>query len=110
MQRLAIFDLDNTLVDLDEAFQVWAEEFAQKHGLGHNGVSWLVGLDRSGSPHREAFFTKAKEHFGLSSTADELWSQYRRRMPYLYPNREPRCCLTLPRFRCPTAPLAVWPT
>lgn len=83
MQRLALFDLDNTLVDLDEAFQVWAEEFAQEHGLGHDGVSWLIGLDRSGYPHREVFFTMAKEHFGLPGSVDELWGQYRRRMPYL---------------------------
>ncbi|MFI7056065.1 hypothetical protein ACIBLB_28780 [Streptosporangium canum] len=33
MQSLALFDLDNTLVNLDEAFQVWAVEFADEHGL-----------------------------------------------------------------------------
>lgn len=33
MQRLALFDLDHTLVNLDEAFQLWAEEFVDEHGL-----------------------------------------------------------------------------
>ncbi|WP_433245857.1 HAD family hydrolase [Streptosporangium sp. CA-135522] len=83
MQRLALFDLDNTLVDLDEAFRVWAEEFAQDRDLGHDGVSWLIALDRSGHPHREVFFAKVREHFGLPDPVDELWSQYRRRMPHL---------------------------
>lgn len=83
MQRLALFDLDNTLVDLHEAFLVWAEEFAREHGLGHAGVSWLVDLDRSGLPHSDVFFTRTKDHFGLSDSIDELWSRYRGRMPYL---------------------------
>ncbi|MFD8565209.1 hypothetical protein ACFV1N_48780 [Streptosporangium canum] len=33
MQRLALFDLDNTLIDLDAAFLLWAEEFAEEHRL-----------------------------------------------------------------------------
>ncbi|GAB2916551.1 hypothetical protein ACFMQL_19120 [Nonomuraea fastidiosa] len=47
MQRLALFDLDNTLVNLDEAFQVWAEEFAADHGLGNGAVDWLSVRPRS---------------------------------------------------------------
>ncbi|MFD0883032.1 HAD family hydrolase [Streptosporangium algeriense] len=83
MQRLALFDLDNTLVDLDAAFEVWAEEFAREHGLGCDGVSRLTSLDRSSRPYREAFFTMVREHFGLPVSVDELWGRYRRRMPYL---------------------------
>ncbi|GAA3133169.1 hypothetical protein GCM10017600_44940 [Streptosporangium carneum] len=70
-------------MELDEEFHVWAVEFAQGHGLGHDGVSRLIGLDRSGYPHREVFFTKTKDHFGLPGSVDELWSRYRRRMPYI---------------------------
>ncbi|MEU9837499.1 HAD family hydrolase [Streptosporangium sp. NPDC048047] len=83
MQRLALFDLDNTLVNLDEAFRVWAVEFADGYGLGCEAVDWLVALDRAGYPHREIFFDRVRDHFALSDLVEELWSRYRRRMPYL---------------------------
>ncbi|MEV6868007.1 HAD family hydrolase [Streptosporangium subroseum] len=83
MQRLALFDLDNTLIDLDEAFQVWAGEFAAEHGFGHEAVDWLLALNRVGYPHREVFFGKVREHFILSEPVEELWRRYRKRMPYL---------------------------
>ncbi|MBN6051063.1 HAD family hydrolase [Nonomuraea sp. RK-328] len=83
MQRLALFDLDRTLIDLDAAFFRWAEEFAEHWRLGPEGVAWLVSLDRDGYPHREIFFGKVREHFALPEPADELWAAYRRRMPHL---------------------------
>ncbi|MEW9527385.1 HAD family hydrolase [Microbispora sp. NPDC049125] len=83
MQRLALFDLDNTLVNLDEAFQVWAAEFADDRGLDFEAVEWLIALDRAGYPHREVFFAQVREHFDLSESVEELWGRYRKRMPYL---------------------------
>ncbi|MGW4640924.1 HAD family hydrolase [Sphaerisporangium sp. NPDC004334] len=83
MQRLALFDLDNTLVNLDEAFGVWVEEFTDEHALGAEAVDWLVALDRDGVPHREVFFAKVRERFTLPEPVEELWRCYRTRMPYL---------------------------
>ncbi|GII79096.1 hypothetical protein Sru01_40780 [Sphaerisporangium rufum] len=83
MQPIALFDLDNTLVDLDEAFRRWAEEFAGEHRLGSETIDWLVALDRAGFPHRELFFAKVRERYTLPHPAWELWRQYRRRMPQL---------------------------
>ncbi|WP_406311870.1 HAD family hydrolase [Streptosporangium sp. NBC_01639] len=83
MQRLALFDLDNTLIDLDAAFLLWAHEFAEEHRLSRKAVDHLVKLDRNGLPHRELFFTKVRERFKLSASATELWAAYRRRMPHL---------------------------
>ncbi|MEV0196129.1 HAD family hydrolase [Nonomuraea sp. NPDC050691] len=83
MQRLALFDLDRTLIDLDAAFFRWAEEFAKHWRLGPEGVAWLVSLDQDGYPHREVFFGKVREHFALAEPVDELWAAYRRRMPHL---------------------------
>ncbi|TQS19883.1 HAD family hydrolase [Microbispora sp. KK1-11] len=83
MQRLALFDLDNTLVNLDEAFQMWAKEFVDEHGLDHEAIDWLKALDQAGYPHREVFFSKVREHFAVSEPAEELWGRYRKRMPYL---------------------------
>ncbi|MDF5751214.1 HAD family hydrolase [Spongiactinospora sp. TRM90649] len=83
MQRLALFDLDNTLIDLDKAFGIWVGEFVDEHGLDGVAVEWLVALDRSGYPHRGEFFTRVRERFGLSMSVEELWGRYRARMPYL---------------------------
>src|SRR5687768_2293760 len=65
VQRLALFDLDNTLVNLDEAFHVWAGKFAEEHDLDREAVDWLIALDRAGYPHREVFFTKVRDRFTL---------------------------------------------
>ncbi|ETK35306.1 phosphatase [Microbispora sp. ATCC PTA-5024] len=83
MQRLALFDLDNTLLDLDEAFQAWVAEFVDERGLRRDAVAWLIALGQAGYPHREVFFAKVRDHFGLPETVEELWSRYRKRMPYL---------------------------
>jgi HAD superfamily hydrolase (TIGR01662 family) len=83
VQRLALFDLDNTLIDLDGAFQIWAREFTGERGLGREAVDWLIALDREGFPHREVFFTKVREHFNLPDPVGELWRGYRSRMPHL---------------------------
>jgi FMN phosphatase YigB (HAD superfamily) len=64
-QGLALFDLDNTLINLEEAFQAWAGEFADEHGLGCGAVNWPLALERVGYPHREVFFIKARDHFAL---------------------------------------------
>ncbi|MEV0971258.1 HAD family hydrolase [Microtetraspora glauca] len=83
MRRLVLFDLDGTLIDLDAAFALWAEEFAEEHRLGHKGVDHLIKLNRDGLPHRELFFAKVRERFRLSTPAASLWAAYRRRMPRL---------------------------
>ncbi|MEW9527379.1 HAD family hydrolase [Microbispora sp. NPDC049125] len=83
MQRLALFDLDNTVMNLNEAFVVWAAEFADEHGMGCEAVDWVVPLDQAGCPHRDVFFAKVREHLALFESVEELWSRYRKRMPYL---------------------------
>ncbi|MGW4967358.1 hypothetical protein ACWEPL_59970 [Nonomuraea sp. NPDC004186] len=74
MQRLALFDLDNTLIDLDAAFPIWVEEFTDAYGLGPEAFDWLIALDQAGYPHREEFFTRVREHFTLSETVTEPWA------------------------------------
>ncbi|MER6174423.1 HAD family hydrolase [Streptosporangium sp. NPDC001681] len=83
MQRLALFDLDNTLIDLDGAFRRWAREFANEHRLSGEAIGWLLELDQAGYPHREVFFAKVRDRFMLSEPVEVLWSRYRRRMPHL---------------------------
>ncbi|KAB8182109.1 HAD-IIIA family hydrolase [Nonomuraea phyllanthi] len=83
MQRLALFDLDRTLIDLDAAFRRWAKEFAERHRLGAEGLAWLVSQNQETHPHREVFFSKVRERFALAESVEELWAGYRRRMPQL---------------------------
>lgn len=83
VQRLALFDLDRTLLDLDTAFLRWAAEFAERQHLGPESRAWLVARDRATHPHRETFFSDVREHFALSESVEELWAAYRRRMPDL---------------------------
>ncbi|GAA1731413.1 hypothetical protein GCM10009734_40600 [Nonomuraea bangladeshensis] len=83
MQRLALFDLDRTLVDLDTAFRSWAREFAERRRLGPEGLAWLIALDRETHPRRDIFFSRVRDHFALAEPVEELWAGYRQRMPHL---------------------------
>ncbi|MFI6733324.1 HAD family hydrolase [Nonomuraea sp. NPDC050451] len=81
--RLAIFDLDNTLIDRLDAFKLWAAEFAAERGLGEGAVAWMVEADADGSVPMDVFFGLVRERFGLAEPADELWAAYRARLPHL---------------------------
>ncbi|MFI6297624.1 HAD family hydrolase [Nonomuraea sp. NPDC050790] len=80
---MALFDLDDTLIDLRAGFRVWAAEFAGDHSLDVEAVGWLVALDGDGLAHRGEFFARVRARFGLRSEAVELWADYRGRMPRL---------------------------
>ncbi|KKK05539.1 HAD family hydrolase [Micromonospora sp. HK10] len=82
MQRLALFDLDNTLVDRTEAFRRWAVEFCADHGLPDDELAWLLVTDQDGAVPRDRFFGEVTARFGLAS-ADDTWRRYRQRMPEL---------------------------
>ncbi|WP_245658925.1 HAD family hydrolase [Microtetraspora malaysiensis] len=62
---------------------MWGEEFADEHELGHEAIDWLIALGQAGYPHREMFFSRVREHFALPEPVEELWSRYRKQMPYL---------------------------
>ncbi|NJP95275.1 HAD family hydrolase [Nonomuraea sp. FMUSA5-5] len=80
---LALFDLDNTLIDRLAAFERWAAAFAAERGLGAGAAAWLVAADADGSVPMEAFFARVRERFGLPEPAAELWRAYRARLPHL---------------------------
>ena len=83
MQRLALFDLDNTLVDRDGAFRRWAEEFVAEHALPDDALPWLIEMDASGYGSKERLFGDARERFGLAPAVAQLWDAFRLRMPGL---------------------------
>src|SRR5690349_9275488 len=83
MQQVALFDLDNTLVDRRAAFTAWAEEFVATRGLAYDALTWLLDADARTTGARGPFFGTVRDQFALREPADDLWQQYRRRMPYL---------------------------
>jgi putative hydrolase of the HAD superfamily len=83
MQRLVLFDLDNTLVDRKFAFSLWARDFAAERGLDEAAVRWLIETDGDGFGAKDRFFAGVRERFGLADSAEELWAEYRSRMPEL---------------------------
>jgi HAD superfamily hydrolase (TIGR01509 family) len=74
---LAIFDLDNTLIDRSASFRRWAERFAAARSLGPEDVSWLVGADQDGFAERNAFMTAVKERCRLPDAVGDLLAGYR---------------------------------
>lgn len=83
MQKLALFDLDNTLIDRLDAFRRWVAEFVDQRGLTEQDANWMVRLDDDGSLPMDEFFAAVRERFALSQTVEELWTAYRARLPEL---------------------------
>jgi FMN phosphatase YigB (HAD superfamily) len=83
MQRLVLFDLDDTLINRREAFNIWANEFAAAHGLDDKWTTWLVMVDAHHVGPMDTFFATVRDQFELAEPVERLWQQYRRRMPDL---------------------------
>lgn len=81
--HLALFDLDDALIDHQAAFLAWAEEFAASHGLGSEGVSRLLAAKAKYSGPKDRLFSMVRVEFDLAEPVDLLWRQYRRRIPEL---------------------------
>ena len=77
MTPLALFDLDNTLVDRQAAFVRWAECFVEEQHLAADAVAFLIEVDGDGFATREAVFGATRDHFGLEQPVEELIARYR---------------------------------
>jgi HAD superfamily hydrolase (TIGR01549 family) len=71
------------LVDRAEAFRRWAADFCAERRLPADAFAWLVTTDQDGFVSRDWFFGEVKQRFGLTSSVNDTWAQYRRRMPEL---------------------------
>jgi HAD superfamily hydrolase (TIGR01549 family) len=83
MQRLVLFDLDDTLINRRDAFNLWANEFATAHALDEKWTTWLVIADAHHAGPMDTFFATVRDQFQLAEPVERLWQQYRRRMPEL---------------------------
>lgn len=82
--RIALFDLDNTLIDRQLAFRRWACSFATDHGLGDDAVEFLCEADEDGFATRGALFEAAREHFRLREPVTDLIARYRTEYPQMF--------------------------
>ncbi|WP_460401615.1 HAD family hydrolase [Actinophytocola sediminis] len=78
---LAVFDLDNTLVDRTAAIAAWAHELSENRSLGPDAVDWILKTDDNGMLPRGTFADKIKQHFQLPDTVQTLQRDYERRYP-----------------------------
>jgi len=74
--NLALFDLDNTLVDRQAAFLAWATEFAAERCLGDAASATLEVLDMDGLRPRAEFFGSVRRSFPITTPVDDLVSRY----------------------------------
>jgi FMN phosphatase YigB (HAD superfamily) len=83
---LALFDLDNTLIDRAGAFMEWARIFLAEHRLGGDAeIEWLEENDNDGLTPRADFFTEVRMRYGLGDALgdalDHLVAAYRLEYP-----------------------------
>jgi HAD superfamily hydrolase (TIGR01549 family) len=80
---LAIFDLDNTLIDRAACFRRWATELLARRRGDPAELDWLETADGDGFTPREAFVSAVRDRFGLHGSLDALVASYREQLAAL---------------------------
>jgi FMN phosphatase YigB (HAD superfamily) len=78
---LALFDLDNTLLDREAAFSRWADAFCEAHGLPDGAHAWLVAADDDGFRPREEVFAGVRARWAVHEPVEELVHAYHHDYP-----------------------------
>ena len=81
---LALFDLDNTLLDREAAFGCWAEAFIRDHGLPESAWPFMEATDQDGMTPKEVFFEEIRAVFHISSDVEALLAGYYVEYPACY--------------------------
>ncbi len=75
---LALFDLDNTLVDRTVAFGLALPRLAEHYGLDPDEVvPFMIETDQDGGVGWEVWMTRTIERFDIDTTADEMAATFR---------------------------------
>jgi HAD superfamily hydrolase (TIGR01549 family) len=74
---VALFDLDDTLIDRDAAYRRWAEWFAAGRSLGDGAVEFLCEADGHGYVPRPDVFAAVRARFDLADDVSALVAAYR---------------------------------
>jgi FMN phosphatase YigB (HAD superfamily) len=81
---LALFDLDNTLLDREAAFDRWSRGFIRRHELPEEAWSFLVSADQDGLKPRDQFFQEVRGQFHMSTGVEGLIERYYVEYPGCY--------------------------
>jgi putative hydrolase of the HAD superfamily len=81
---VALFDLDNTLLDREAAFSRWADAFIHEHGLPEEAGPLIHSVDQDGMTPRQIFFERVRAAFDISSKTEELLARYSLDYPTCY--------------------------
>jgi HAD superfamily hydrolase (TIGR01549 family) len=85
---LALFDLDNTLIDRDAGYRLWAERFLAARDVGDDAavdeLAWLVEMDGEGLAPRLELFGAVKARYDLHEDAEALYRAYTDALGSLY--------------------------
>lgn len=79
---LIALDLDGTLVDQVSAARVWAREFVEQRGLPDTEVDAITAALSARRPKNEVF-SQLVDRLSLPTAPDDIWRDYRTRMPAL---------------------------
>lgn len=81
--NILFFDLDNTLIDRDRALGLWLKDYyARLKGcqIEKSLLDFLMKVDQHGMAERCLFWDSVIEHFGLSSTPQDLQNTLNREL------------------------------
>jgi putative hydrolase of the HAD superfamily len=74
---LAIFDLDNTLIDRAATVRLWARDWVDRYRLDPAEVAWLIDADGDGFVPRPLFMAAVRDRYGLAEPVDTLLTRFR---------------------------------
>jgi putative hydrolase of the HAD superfamily len=84
MASLALFDLDNTLLDREAAFESWAQGFIAANGLTSEAWLAIEAADEDGFRPRDSFFAQLREVLGVATDVEDLLARYHIDYPACY--------------------------
>jgi HAD superfamily hydrolase (TIGR01549 family) len=76
MARLALFDLDNTVLDRAHAFERWMDLFVEEHHLPFEARATIHRVDVDGTYPREHFLAELRQAFSLTTSLETLIDRY----------------------------------
>ncbi len=82
--QLALFDLDNTLLDREKAFVLWSGHFLETHGLDESFIPTIERADADGYRPRERFFSELRRELGIKASVEKLLADYYAEYPSRY--------------------------
>ena len=84
MTKFVLFDLDNTLIDCQGVFALWANpSWPRSRRLNGQAVQVRCDADDDGFASRETVFEIARNRFNLDESVVDLTAEYRRDYPKL---------------------------